>query len=186
LLEIQEIVLTEEAIREKVSALAAQVSRDYAGKDPVLVGILKGAVVFLADLMRRIGFPVTVDFVHASSYGLGTESTRVIRIKKDIETDIRGRHVLLVDCIIDTGETLDCLLRRYAARQPASLRSIVLLDKKSRRTVEVPLDYTGCVIPGKFVVGYGVDCGEQYRNLPYIAAVKTPSENRLKKPPAVT
>jgi len=172
-IETDEIVLTEAAIREKVKELAGLIARDYAGKDLVLIGILKGALVFLADLIRNIPFPVTVDFVHASSYGMGTESMRAIRIKKEIETDIGGRHVLLVDCIIDTGETLDCLLKRYAERKPASLRSVVLLDKRSRRTVSVPLDYTGYVIPDKFVVGYGIDCGEQYRNLPYIATVKT-------------
>lgn len=173
LIEIQEILVSEQAIQKKVDELAAQISKDYAGKDLVLISILKGAISFTVDLMRRIPFPVTVDFVHASSYGLGTESTREIRIKKDIETDIAGKHVLLVDCIIDTGETLDYLIQRYAYRNPASLKSVVLLDKRSRRTVDVPLDYVGYVIPDKFVVGYGVDCGEQYRNLPYIAAVKT-------------
>jgi hypoxanthine phosphoribosyltransferase len=173
LIEIQEILLSEQAIQEKVAELAVRISKDYAGKDLVLISILKGAVTFTADLMRRIPFPVTVDFVHASSYGMGTESSREIRIKKDIEADIVGRHVLLVDCIIDTGETLDCLIKRYAARNPASLKAVVLLDKRSRRTVNVPLDYVGYTIPDKFVVGYGIDCGEQYRNLPYIAAVKT-------------
>lgn len=174
MLEIQEILLTEQAIRTRVNELAAQISKDYAGRDLILVSILRGAMVFTADLMRGIEFPVTVDFVHASSYGMGTESTREIRIKKDIETDIAGRHVLLVDCIIDTGETLDCLLKRYAYRKPASIKTVVLLDKRSRRTVDVSLDYIGFVIPDKFVVGYGVDCGEQYRNLRYVAAVKTP------------
>jgi hypoxanthine phosphoribosyltransferase len=116
---------------------------------------------------------VTIDFVHASSYGLGTESLREIRIKKDIETDITGKNVLLVDCIIDTGETLNCLLKKYAERNPASLNAVVLLDKRSRRTVDVPLAYVGYVVPDKFVVGYGVDCGEMYRNLPYVAAVKS-------------
>jgi hypoxanthine phosphoribosyltransferase len=171
-LEIQEILLTEEAIQEKVRELAARISKDYAGRDLVLISILRGALVFTADLMRCIDVPVTVDFVHASSYGMGTESTREIRIKKDIETDIESRHVLLVDCIIDTGETLDYLLKRYSYRKPASVRTVVLLDKRSRRTVDVPLDYAGHVIPDKFVVGYGVDCGEQYRNLRYVAAVK--------------
>ncbi|MGE5173717.1 MAG: hypoxanthine phosphoribosyltransferase [Betaproteobacteria bacterium] len=171
-MEIQEILISEQAIEMKVGELAGQISKDYAGKDLILISILKGAIVFTADLMRRIPFPVTVDFVHASSYGKGTESTREIRIKKDIETDITGRDVLLVDCIIDTGETLKCLFNRYAGRNPASLRAAVLLDKRSRRTVDVPLAYIGFVIPDKFVVGYGVDCSEMYRNLPYVAAVK--------------
>jgi hypoxanthine phosphoribosyltransferase len=174
-LDIQEILVTEQAIAAKVEELASQISRDYAGKDLVLISILKGAIVFTADLMRRIRFPVTLDFVHASSYGLGTESTREIRIKKDIETEISGRHVLLVDCIIDTGETLDFLARRYAVKNPASLRTVVLLDKRTRRTVDIPVDYAGFVIPDRFVVGYGVDCGEQYRNLRYVAAVKPPA-----------
>lgn len=171
MVKIQEILIERETLEKKVEELAGRIARDYAGRDLVLISILKGAIIFTADLMRRIPFPVTLDFVHASSYGMGTESTREIRIKKDIETDIRGRHVLLVDCIIDTGETMNCLLKRYAERDPASLGAVVLLDKRSRRTVEVPLDYVGYVIPDKFVVGYGVDCAEQYRNLPYIATV---------------
>jgi hypoxanthine phosphoribosyltransferase len=173
MIEIQEILLDEKAIEMKVKELAAQISKDYAGKELVLISILKGAIVFTADLMRHIPFPVTIDFVHASSYGMGTESLREIRIKKDIETDITGKNVLLVDCIIDSGETLNCLLKKYAERNPASLNAAVLLDKRSRRTVDVPLAYVGYVIPDKFVVGYGVDCGEMYRNLPYVAAVKS-------------
>ncbi len=173
LTEIQEILLNEQAIQNKVNELAARISKDYAGKDLVLISILKGALVFTADLMRGITLPVTLDFLHASSYGLGTTSSREIRMKKDIETDIAGRHVLLVDCIIDTGETLDFLLKRYSSRHPASLKTAVLLDKQSRRTVDVPLDYTGFIIPDVFVVGYGVDCGELHRNLPYLAVIKT-------------
>ncbi len=173
MLEIREILLTAESIQAKVSELGARITKDYAGKDLVLISVLRGALVFTADLMRCIEFPVTVDFVHASSYGLGTVSSREIRIKKEIEADIAGRHVLLVDCIIDTGETLDYLLKRYVAKKPASLKSVVLLDKRSRRTVDVTLDYVGYVIPDTFVVGYGVDCGELYRNLPYIGVVDT-------------
>ncbi len=135
MIEIQEILFDEQAIQAKVSELAARISTDYAGKDLVLVGILKGAVVFLADLMRRITLPVTIDFISASSYGMSTTSAREIRIKKDIETDVRGRHVLLVDTIIDTGETLDCLFKRFTEKEPASLEAVVLLDKKPRRTV---------------------------------------------------
>ncbi len=172
-IEIQEILFDEHAIEMKVRELAAQISKDYTGKDLILISILKGAIVFTADLMRRISFPVTVDYVHASSYGKGTESTREIRIKKDIETDITGKDVLLVDCIIDTGETLNCLLNKYAARHPASIRAAVLLDKRPRRTADVPLAYVGFVVPDKFLVGYGADCGERFRNLPYVAAVQT-------------
>jgi hypoxanthine phosphoribosyltransferase len=171
MIEIQEILFDEKTIQKKVSELAAQISIDYAGVDVVLVCILKGAVVFTADLMRRISFPVTIDFIHASSYGMLT-TAREIRIKKDVEMDVRGRHVLLVDTIIDTGVTLACLFKRFAERDPASLEAVVLLDKKPRRTVEVRLKYQGFEIPDKFVVGYGVDCAEQYRNLPYVAVIK--------------
>lgn len=173
MLEIQEILLSEEEIARKVRELAAAISRDYEGKELVLVCILKGAITFTADLMRKLSVPIRLDFVHASSYGMGTEPSREIRIKKDIETDITGKHVLLVDCIIDTGETMNCLFARFSVRHPASLKAVVLLDKRSRRTVDVPLAYIGFEIPDTFVVGYGVDCGEQYRHLPYVAVVKT-------------
>ena len=172
MIELQEILFDEQTIENKVRELAAGISRDYAGKDLLLVCILKGAITFTADLMRRISFPVTLDFVHASSYGSSTFSSRRILIKKDIEADIRGKHVLLVDCIIDTGETMDCLLKRFTERGPAGLKTVVLLDKTSRRNVEVPLAYKGFEIPDKFVVGYGMDCGEKYRTLPYIAVIK--------------
>ncbi len=171
--DITEILLDEPTIQAKVREMADRITADYQGRNPVLVGILKGAIVFTADLMRRIAIPVTLDFVSASSYGLSTVSTREVRIKKDVDTDVRGRDVLLVDCIIDTGETMKRLLELFREKGPASIRTAVLLDKKSRRTVEVPLDYVGFEIPDKFVVGYGVDCGEKYRNLPYIAVVKT-------------
>ncbi len=169
-LNIQEILLTEEQIQAKVTELGVRISKNYAGKELVLICVLRGGLVFFADLMRRIKFPVTIDFVHASSYGAGTEP-RQVRIKKDIETDIRGKHVLIVDCIIDTGETLDCLLKRYRAMGPAGVDAVVLLDKKPRRRVPVPLAYAGFVIPDRFVVGYGVDCAEQFRNLPWVAAL---------------
>lgn len=171
-LEIAEILFDEETIRKKVAELAGRITQDYAGRDLVLVCILKGAITFTADLMRRIPFSVALDFVRASSYGRGMTSSREVCINKDIDTDIFGRHVLLVDCIIDSGKTLDCLLKRYGERSAASLKTVVLLDKRSRRTVDVPLAYQGFEIPDTFVVGYGVDCAEQYRNLPYIAALR--------------
>lgn len=170
---IQEILFDERAVQTKVGELAAQIASDYAGKDPVLICILKGGIVFMADLMRRIPFPVTIDFISASSYGMSTKAAREIRIKKDIEIDVRGRHVLLVDTIIDTGETLACLFKLFSEKGPASLEAAVLLDKKPRRTAEVRIKYRGFEIPDRFVVGYGADCGEQYRNLPYVAAIKT-------------
>jgi hypoxanthine phosphoribosyltransferase len=172
MIEIREILFNEQAIAKKVRELAGRISGDYAGKDVVLIGILKGAVVFMADLMRCISIPVGIDFVRAASYGVSTEPSRNIVITKDIETDIKGKHVLLVDTIIDTGETLHCVLNKMKAKGPASLEAVVLLDKKPRRTVEIRLAYKGFEIPDVFVVGYGVDCAEQYRNLPYVAAVK--------------
>lgn len=173
MIEIQEILFDERAIQTKVGELAAQIASDYAGKDLVLICILKGGVMFMADLMRRIPFPVTIDFICASSYGMSTTAAREIRIKKDMEVDVRGRHVLLVDTIVDTGETLTFLFKRLSEKEPASLEAAVLLDKKTRRTAEVRLMYRGFEIPDRFVVGYGVDCAEQYRNLPYVAAINT-------------
>ena len=172
MIEIRRMLFDEQTIAKKVKELADRISADYIGKDLVLICILKGAVVFMADLMRRISMPVMVDFVRAASYGVSTEPSRNIVITKDIETDIKGKHVLLVDTIIDTGETLYCLLEKMKGKGPASLDAVVLLDKKPRRTVEVALAYKGFEIPDVFVVGYGVDCAEQYRNLPYIAVVK--------------
>jgi hypoxanthine phosphoribosyltransferase len=171
-IEIQEILFDEKTIARKVKELAHRISRDYAGREIVLVSILKGAVVFTADLMRLITIPVTVDFVCASSYGMSTESSRKIHIKKDLDTDINGKHVLIADTIVDTGETLAYLFKRLSGQDPASLKTVALLDKKCKRTVEVPITYRGFEIPDKFVVGYGMDCGEKYRNLPYIAAIK--------------
>jgi len=172
-IQIQEVLLTEDAIRGKVSDLGARITTEYAGRELILVCVLRGAVVFTADLMRRIDLPLSVDFVHASSYGRGTEPGRV-RVNRDIAADIRGKHVLLVDCIIDTGETLDFLLRRYRAMAPASLNAAVLLDKQMRRRVPVPLAYRGFAIPDRFVVGYGLDCAGQFRNLPHVAAIIPP------------
>jgi hypoxanthine phosphoribosyltransferase len=169
-LNIQEILLTEEQIQAKVTEMGVRITRDYDGKELVLICVLRGGLVFTADLMRKIELPVTLDFVHASSYGAGTDPRQVM-IKKDIETDIRGKHVLIVDCIIDTGETLDYLLKRYRTLGPASVNAVVLLDKKPRRRVTVPIAYAGFPIPDRFVVGYGVDCAEQFRNLPWVAAL---------------
>jgi hypoxanthine phosphoribosyltransferase len=172
MIEIQGMLFDEQTIAKKVKELADRISADYAGKDLVLVCILKGAAVFMADLMRCLSMPVMVDFVRAASYGASTEPSRNIVITKDIETDIKGKHVLLVDTIIDTGETLHCLLAKMREKGPTSLEAVVLLDKKPRRTVEVTLAYKGFEIPDVFVVGYGVDCAEQFRNLPYVAAVR--------------
>jgi len=168
-----EILLTEQAVTQKIGELAAQISHDYAGKELLLICILKGAAIFTTDLARRLTIPAVLDFVQASSYGDGTASSRTVAVRKDIEADIRGRHVLLVDGIIDTGETMDCLLKRFQERGPASIKVAVLLDKPARRAVAVPVSYRGFEIPDRFVVGFGMDYGERYRNLPYIAVVKS-------------
>lgn len=166
-----EILFDEQAIERKVAELASRISNDYAGKELVLVCILKGAAIFAADLSRHLSIPVSLDFVHASSYGSATVSSRTITVKKDIDLDIRGKNVLLVDGIFDTGDTITFLVERYRERCPASIKVVTLLDKRSRRTVAVHLDYRGFEIPDVFVVGYGMDCGEKYRNLPYIATL---------------
>ncbi len=173
--EIGEILFNEEAIADKVQELGGLISRDYDGKELIVVSILKGAAIFTTDLVRSISCPLTVEFIQASSYGRSTNSSRNVVIKKDLESDIAGRHVLLVDTIIDTGETFDCLMKMLAERKPASLKAAVLFDKSCRRLVDVPIAYRGFEIPDSFVVGYGLDYNELYRNLPYIAVLKEDS-----------
>lgn len=169
-----EILFDEEDIARKVGELAAEISRDHAGKELVLVCVLKGAALFTADLSRRLTIPAKIAFVQAASYGKGTASSGTVTVTKDIDLDIERKHVVIVDGILDSGRTLDHLIRRYQDRRPASLKVAVLLDKQSRRTVEVHVDYRGFEIPDKFVVGYGMDAAEQYRNLPYVAVLKNP------------
>lgn len=152
--------------------LGQALARDYAGTEPVLVGVLKGAVVFLADLIRATSIPLTVDFIGLSSYGEGLQSSGVVRITADLSVPIRDRHVLVVEDIIDSGHTIDYLRRNLETRRPRSLKLCVLLDKAERREVKVPLDYVGFAIPSEFVVGYGLDHAGRYRNLPYIAALE--------------
>jgi hypoxanthine phosphoribosyltransferase len=168
-----EILIDERSIQDKVREMAECISRDYAGKELIALSVLKGAALFTADLVRGISTPVTVDFVQAASYGAASEPTAEVSLEKDIAADIQGRHVLLVDGIVDSGRTLAFLLDRYWKRRPASLRVAVLLDKNARRAVHVPIDYTGFTIPDRFVVGYGMDYAQRYRNLPYIAAFRT-------------
>jgi hypoxanthine phosphoribosyltransferase len=174
--EIDEVVYTEEQIRSKVGELARRITEDYredAEASPLLlVGILKGAFIFLADLARLIELPLEFDFMALSSYGSATKTSGVVRILKDLDTHIAGRHVLLVEDIIDTGLTLNYLLRSLKARGPASLEICALLDKQVPNKVELPVKYEGFSIPDVFVVGYGLDCAESCRNLPYIASVK--------------
>jgi hypoxanthine phosphoribosyltransferase len=171
--DIAEILVSEQAIRTKVEELGCRISDDYRGKDLLLVGLLRGAIVFLSDLMRAIDIPVQLDFMGISSYGGSTDSGAV-RLVMDLETDISGRNVLIVEDIVDTGKTLAYLMENLRARQPASLRLCALLDKPERRTVPIDVDYVGFEIPDKFVVGYGLDFAEGYRNLPFVSVLKTP------------
>jgi hypoxanthine phosphoribosyltransferase len=170
--DIREVLITENDLHSKVKELAEQIARDYRDKDPVLVGVLNGAFVFLADLMRHLDLTCTVDFVSWSSYGKDTSSSGIFRIMKDLEINVESRHVLVVEDIIDTGLTLHYLLDTIRARRPASVKVAALLDKPSRRRIEAKADYLGFQIPDAFVVGYGLDFGQRYRNLPFIGILK--------------
>ena len=169
---IGEILVPADDLANRVHELAAEISRDYAGKDLVLVGVLKGAVFFLSDLMRDLEVPVEVDFMAVASYGSATKSSGVVRILKDLDAVIEGRDVLIVEDIVDSGLTLQYLLRNLAGRNPRSLEVCALLIKPERRKVELQTRYVGFEIPNEFAIGYGLDYGERYRNLPFVAALK--------------
>jgi hypoxanthine phosphoribosyltransferase len=163
------LVMSQEKIAERVVELGEQITKDYAdGEPPLLVCVLKGAFVFLADLVRQVGLPVEVDFMAVSSYGASTKSSGVVRIVKDLEADLRGRHVLLVEDIVDSGLTLSYLTRNLRAREPASLEVCALFVRKGNQKINQPLRYVGFEIPPKFVLGYGLDVAEKFRNLPYV------------------
>jgi hypoxanthine phosphoribosyltransferase len=166
------LLLSEKKIQRRVGDLARQISRDFAARELLLVGVLKGAFIFLADLARKIKGPVKIDFVRLASYGSGTCSSGKIRFTKDLEVSLKGKDVLIVEDIIDTGVTLEFRRRCLKARRPRSLAVVTLLDKPSRRKVPFQADYTGFQIPDHFVVGYGLDCAEEYRNLRGIYRVK--------------
>ena len=168
---VSEILIEEDTLRERIAELGAEISADYASKDLLLVGVLKGAVFFMADLMRHITVPCEVDFMAISSYGASTDSSGVVRILKDLDETIEGRNVLVVEDIIDSGLTLSYLKRTLGARNPASLEICALLTKPERREVDVPVRYTGFEIPNRFVVGYGLDFAERYRNLRYVGVL---------------
>lgn len=162
-----DIVITRERIREMVTSLADRINADYAGKELLLVGVLKGAMIFLADLCRELTSPsVIIDFIIVSSYGIETQTSGVVLLRKDIDTDIEGRHVLIVEDIVDTGVTLNYLKNLFESRNPASFRICAAFDKPSRRIVELSADYVGMRIPDQFIVGYGLDYSSMYRNLP--------------------
>ncbi|MDD4665671.1 MAG: hypoxanthine phosphoribosyltransferase [Clostridia bacterium] len=169
---LDKILLSEEQLQSKVRELGARISSDYQDKNLVVLGILKGAVVFLADLIREIKVPLELDFMAVSSYGMSTHASGVVRILKDLERDIVGKDVLIIEDIVDTGLTLSYLKENLRARNPASLKICTLLDKPDRRKVPILPDYKGYNIPDEFVVGYGLDYGERYRNLPYIGVLK--------------
>ena len=170
--DIGEILLTEEQIQAKVAELGSQISNDMAGRQLTLVSVLKGSLPFMADLMRAISLPLRIDLMEVSSYGGETETSGTVRILKDLSSSIEDRDVLIVEDIIDTGLTLNYLTGYLQGRSPRSLRICALLDKPARRLVEIPIDYRGFEIPDEFVVGYGLDFGEYYRNLPYIGVLR--------------
>lgn len=166
------VLLEEEAIQKRVEEMGRQITRDYEGKELVLVGILKGAVVFFSDLIRHVELPMSMDFMAISSYGNATKSAGVVRILKDLDKDIVGKHIIIVEDIVDSGLTLSFLKDNLVSRGAASLRICALLDKPERRKVDIKADYQGFTIPDAFVVGYGLDYAERYRNLPYIGVLK--------------
>lgn len=171
--DVEEILFSKEEISRKVKELGEEISRDYNRDDEVVVvGVLKGANVFMADLIREIDIPVYIDFMAVSSYGYSTESSGVVRILKDLDLEIEGKHILIVEDIIDTGLTLKYLTDNLKSRNIKSLKICTLLDKPKRRKCDLNIDYIGFEIPDKFIVGYGIDYGEKYRNLPYVASLK--------------
>ncbi len=169
---IESVLFSEEQIRDRIRELGDQIARDYAGKDVVLIGVLKGVALFFGDMMRAIDLPLEIDFMAVSSYGASTRSSGVVRILKDLDESITGRHVLIVEDIIDTGLTLSYLIRTLMERRPASLEICTMLDKPARRLVEVPVKYVGFTIPDQFVVGYGLDYDQKFRNLPFVGILK--------------
>ncbi len=168
---VGEILIDEERLQTRIRELGRELSSDYEGRELLLVGVLKGAVFFMADLMRSISVPCEIDFMAISSYGASTDSSGVVRILKDLDINIENRHVLVVEDIIDSGLTLSYLLRNLESREPASLEICALLTKPSRREIDVPVKYVGFEIPNKFVIGYGLDFAERYRNLPYVGVL---------------
>ncbi len=171
--DIDHVLVTGEQLQAKVAELGAAISRDYAGKDLLLVSILKGGVVFMADLMRAVTIPCAIDFMVVSSYGgANTETTGLVKIIKDLDADLTGRHVLLVEDILDTGVTLSNLVPMLKLRNPSSVKLCTILSKPSRRKADIEPDYLGFEVPDEFVVGYGLDYDEKYRNLPYVGVLK--------------
>jgi hypoxanthine phosphoribosyltransferase len=170
--DIQSVLLTETQLEERVAELGAAISADFEGKDVVFIGVLKGCFIFMADLMRHVTIPCSMDFMAVSSYGGGTVSTGAVKINKDLSQDIAGKHVIFVEDILDSGVTLSYLKSYLMVRQPASISIATLMDKPARRKAEITADYAGFVVPDAFVVGYGLDYDEKYRNLPFVGILK--------------
>ena len=170
--DIERVLFTEQELKDRVAEIAAQIDKDYAGKEPMLISVLRGSFIFMADLARAITLPCTVDFMAVSSYGSGTTSSGQVKITKDLSESIEGRDIIVVEDILDSGNTLSYLFQLLQARHPASVRLCTLLDKPSRRTKPITADYTGFTVDDLFVVGYGLDYAEKYRNLPYIGILK--------------
>jgi hypoxanthine phosphoribosyltransferase len=177
-----EVLIPAEKIQNRIRELGAEIARDYAGRNPLLISVLKGACLFLSDLMRAVDIPLNVEFIAISSYGAEMRTSGEVRILKDLDVAIEGRHILVVEDIVDTGLTLSYLLANLKSRGAESVKLAALLDKYERREKEVPIDYLGFKIPDKFVVGYGLDFAERYRNLPFIAVLKNPQEAQLGLP----
>ena len=168
---VTDILIDAAALRARIAELGEEISQAYEGKDLLLIGVLKGAVFFMADLMRHLTIPCEIDFMAISSYGDSTDSSGVVRILKDLDINIEGRHVLVVEDIIDSGLTLSYLMRNLEAREPATLEICSLMTKPERREIDVPVRYVGFEIPNRFVIGYGLDFSERYRNLPYVGVL---------------
>ena len=171
-----EVLISAEQIKEKIRELGADIARDYAGRNPLLIGVLKGACTFLSDLIRAADIPLGIEFMAISSYGAEMRTSGEVRILKDLDVAVAGRHILVVEDIVDTGLTLSYLLANLESRGAASVKLVALLDKYERREKDVPIDYLGFKIPDKFVVGYGLDFAERYRNLPFIGVLKDPTQ----------
>lgn len=169
---IREVVYTEAQIEQRVRELGDAISQDYVGKNPLLIGVLKGVMPFMADLLRMITIPVEVDYMAISSYSTESRQRGVVRLEKDVEIPIEGRHLIFVEDVIDTGLTLNYLLRSLRTHEPASLEVCALFDKPKRRLIPIPVKYKGFDLPDRFVVGYGLDCREKFRNLPFVALLK--------------
>jgi hypoxanthine phosphoribosyltransferase len=170
--DIEKVLISEEELASRIKAMGEEITADYAGKEILMIGVLRGAVIFMADLARAIKVPVAIDFMAVSSYGSSTSSSGVVRILKDLDEDVEGKHVLIVEDIIDSGLTLKYLLENLKSRKPASIKICTLLNKPERRKVDVDITYNGFIVPDEFVVGYGLDYAEKYRNLPFIGILK--------------